>query len=243
MRIFFEFIFYINTHQSNNFQYFIDSKSKTEKRIKGGRIIGGLLILFTISLILILNIEYVIRNLKIDFINAYYLCIFIVIIMQIICLISFNLNEAEEKFINEILTLIMTLNCWNFISINIGTGLFISIIILPIEYLFIHLQNMNIIKIFILFILVFSTLKTRELIHPLVYNYVHYKNNIYIIISGSIFFISLRMELYIIAIINNIIRKRKKNNKENIDENLINNNIIEGDKFILKNEENKIKIE
>ena len=102
---------------------------------------------------------------------------------------------------------------------------------------------MNIIKIFILSILVFSTLKTRELIHPLVYNYVHYKNNIYIIISGSIFFISLRMELYIIAIINNIIRKRKKNNKENIDENLINNNIIEGDKFILKNEENKIKIE
>ena len=243
MRIFFEFIFYINTHQSNNFQYFIENKSKTEKRIKGGRIIGGLLILFTISLILILNIEYVIRNLKIDFINAYYLCIFIVIIMQILCLILFNLNEAEEKFINEILTLIMTLNCWNFISINIGTGLFISIIILPIEYLFIHLQNMNIIKIFILFILVFSTLKTRQLIHPLVYNYVHYKNNIYIIISGSIFFISLRMELYIIAIINNIIRKRKNNKREIIDNNLINNNIIKGDKSILKNEEYKNKIE
>ena len=211
MRIFFEFVFYINTHQSNNFQYFISNNSKTEKKIKGGTIIGGLLILFTISLILILNIEYIIKYTKIDFINAYYLCIFVILIMQMVCLISFKLNEAEEQFINEILTLIMTLNCWNFISINIGTGLFISIIILPLEYLFIRLQNMNIIKISILFTLIYSTLKTRQLIHPLVYNYVYYKNNIYIIITGSIFFISLRMELFIISIFNNIIRKLKMN--------------------------------
>lgn len=202
MRIFFEFIFYINSHQTYNAQ------SSNEEKIKVGIIIGRLLILFIISLILILNIEYIIKYLKIDFINAYYLCIFIILVMQMICLISLNLNESEKQFINEILILIMTLNCWNFISINIGVGLLISIIILPLEYLFIHLQNMNIIKILISFYLIFSILKWKELIFPLVNNYINYKNNIYIIISGSIFFISLRMELFIITTINTFISRR-----------------------------------
>ena len=40
-------------------------------------------------------------------------------------------------------------------------------------------------------------------------NYLVYKNNIYLIISISIFLVSLRMELFIIMIINNI----KKGNK------------------------------
>lgn len=239
MRIFFEFIFYINTYQSNNFHYFINNNSKKEKSIKGGTIIGGLLILFTISLILILNIEHIIKYTRIDFINAYYLCISIILIMQMICLVLFKLNEAEEKFINEILTLIMTLNCWNYISINIGTGLFISIIILPLEYLFIHLEKMNIIKIMILFTLIFSILKTRQLILPLVYNYIHYKNNIYIIISGSIFFISLRMELFIISIINNIIRKRNPNKIQNL--NLVNKK--EKDKLDYEYQNYKAKFE
>ena len=99
---------------------------------------------------------------------------------------------------------------------------------------------MNIIKIMILFTLIFSTLKTTQLIYPLVYNYINYKNNIYIIISGSIFFISLRMELFIIVIINNIMRKRKKlKNQHGI---IFNENKIL-DKLNLKNEEYKDKIE
>ena len=205
MRIFYDFIFYINTYQTTNFK---NKNSRTRERIKVGTIIGGILIIFIISLILILNIEYIIKYLHIDYINAYYLCISIILIIQMICLILLHLNDAEKKFINELLILIMTLNCWNFISINIGVGLLISIIILPLEYLFIHLQNMNIIKISILFYLIFSILKTKELIFPLVYNYINYKNNIYIIISGSIFFISLRMELFIITTINTFISRR-----------------------------------
>ena len=47
-----------------------------------------------------------------------------------------NLNRDEEKFINEILMFILSLNCWNFIFINIGIGLFISIIILQMENIF-----------------------------------------------------------------------------------------------------------
>ena len=242
MRTFFEFIIYINSHHSNNFQYFQNKKSKSDKSIKGGTIIGGLLILFIISLILMINIEYVLKYSNMSYINAYYFCIFTVQLMQMICLILFNLNEAEEKFINELLTLIMILNCWNFISINIGAGLLISIIILPLEYLFVHLPKSNIIKIIILFILAFSTLTTRELISSMVYNYVHFKNNIYIIISGSLFFISLRMELFIIIIINNIIRKRrnyKKRNKNEINE----RKKSEEQNIIRQNKEYKTKID
>ena len=238
MRIFYDFIFYINTYQTTNFK---NKNSRTRERIKVGTIIGGILIIFIISLILILNIEYIIKYLHIDYINAYYLCISIILIIQMICLISLHLNDAEKKFINELLILIMTLNCWNFISINIGVGLFMSIIILPLEYLFIHLQNMNIIKIAILFYLIFSTLKTKELIFPLVYNYINYKNNIYIIISGIIFFLSLRMELFIITIINNILRKRIKSKANQ--QLVFNEKLIIEDKINLKKYKCKSKVE
>ena len=238
MRIFYDFIFYINTYQTTNYK---NKNSRARERIKVGTIIGGILIIFIISLILILNIEYIIKYLHIDYINAYYLCISIILIIQMICLILLHLNDAEKKFINELLILIMTLNCWNFISINIGAGLFMSIIILPLEYLFIHLQNMNIIKISILFYLIFSILKTKELIFPLVYNYINYKNNIYIIISGIIFFLSLRMELFIITIINNILRKiKKKKAKEQL---VFNEKLIFEYKTNLKNDEYKSKVE
>ena len=238
MRIFYDFIFYINTYQTTNFK---NKNSRTRERIKVGTIIGGILIIFIISLILILNIEYIIKYLHIDYINAYYLCISIILIIQMICLILLHLNDAEKKFINELLILIMTLNCWNFISINIGVGLFMSIIILPLEYLFIHLQNMNIIKIAILFYLIFSILKTKELIFPLVYNYINYKNNIYIIISGIIFFLSLRMELFIITIINNILRKRIKSKANQ--QLVFNEKLIIEDKINLKKDKCKSKVE
>ena len=103
---------------------------------------------------------------------------------------------------------IITLNCWNFIFINIGMGLFISFIILPMEYLFLHLKSRkyNFIKIIILFIIIISTLSTKQLLFSMLDNYLQYSNNIYIIISVSIFFVSLRMELFIFMIINNLIR-------------------------------------
>ena len=106
---------------------------------------------------------------------------------------------------------ITTLNCWNFTFINIGIGLFISIIILPMEYIFVRLKSIkyNIVKIIFLFIMLFSTLRTKQLLSSMIENYLVYKNNIYLIISISIFLVSLRMELFIIMIINNI----KKGNK------------------------------
>ena len=119
-----------------------------------------------------------------------------------------NNNEEEENFINELLMFIITLNCWNFIFINIGIGLFMSFIILPMEYLFLHLKHRkyNIFKIITLFFLISSTLNTRQLITSMVRNYLTYNNNIYIIINVTIFILSLRMNLLILMIINNILR-------------------------------------
>ena len=215
VKMFYELVSYINNHQKNNFEYFqsnlvkINNKEIKEiKRIKGGRIIGGLLILCIISIVAVLHIEYIIKFLNIDNINAYYLVIFFIMIFQVIFLMVLKLNQDEENFINELLMFIITLNCWNFIFINIGMGLFISFIILPMEYLFLHLKSRkyNFIKIIILFIIIISTLSTKQLLFSMLDNYLQYSNNIYIIISVSIFFVSLRMELFIFMIINNLIR-------------------------------------
>ena len=133
--------------------------------------------------------------------------------IQLLNLILLDLNEKEEIFINELSMFIITLNCWNFIFINIGIGLFMSFFILPMEYLFLHLNliKYNPIKIFILFFIIFSTLSKRQLLSPMISNYLLYSNNVYIIISISIFFLGLRLELFIIMIINNIKRKNSLN--------------------------------
>ena len=219
LRIFYELISYINYHQRNNFLYFQNTNNdyNSSKTIKGGKIIGGVLILSTISIVIFLHIEYIIQILNMDNINVYYLVITFVMLIQIISLILFNLNKQEEDYINELLMFIITLNCWNFIFINIGMGLFISFIILPMEYIFLHLKPIkyNIFKIIILFIIIFSTLTTKQLLSSMLYNYLIYNNNIYIIISTSLFFLSLRMELFIIMIVNNIKRGKSWDYDEN----------------------------
>ena len=219
LRIFYELISYINYHQRNNFLYFQNTHNNynSSKTIKGGKIIGGVLILSTISIVIFLHIEYIIQILNMDNINVYYLVITFVMLIQIISLILFNLNKQEEDYINELLMFIITLNCWNFIFINIGMGLFISFIILPMEYIFLHLKPIkyNIFKIIILFIIISSTLTTKQLLSSMLYNYLIYNNNIYIIISTSLFFLSLRMELFIIMIVNNIKRGKAWDYDEN----------------------------
>ena len=216
IRIFFELIFYINTHQNYTFIFFQElnlndndnPNIREDKIIHVGKITGGLLILTTISIMLFLHIEFIIEILNFDDIFTYYLIIIFVILIQIIGLLLFNFNEEEENFINELLMFIITLNCWNFIFINIGIGLFMSFIILPMEYLFLHLKQKkyNIFKIVTLLFLISSTLNTKQLITPMVHNYLKYNNNIYIIINVTIFILSLRMNLFILMIINNILR-------------------------------------
>ena len=220
IRILFELIFYINTHQNNTFIFFHklnlndndndndNPNIRNDKIIHVGRITGGLLILTTISIMIFLHIEFIIEILNFDVIVTYYLIIIFIMLIQILGLILFNFNEEEENFINELLMFIITLNCWNFIFINIGIGLFMSFIILPMEYLFLHLKHRkyNIFKIITLFFLISSTLNTRQLITSMVRNYLTYNNNIYIIINVTIFILSLRMNLLILMIINNILR-------------------------------------
>ena len=230
IRIFFELIFYIITHQNNTFIFFQElnlndndnPNIREDKIIHVGRITGGLLILTTISIMIFLHIEFIIEILNFDDIVTYYLIIIFVILIQILGLILFNFNEEEENFINELLMFVITLNCWNFIFINIGIGLFMSFIILPMEYLFLHLKQKkyNILKIVTLFFIISSTLNTRKLITPMVHNYLKYNNNIYIIINITIFILSLRMNLFILMIINNIIRGHSwYYNYDNLNEN------------------------
>ena len=190
IRIIYEIIDYIYNYQFHN--------------IRGGKITGGILFISIISIISLLNIKYIINYLKFDNIKTYYLIIGFIIIIQFITLAMLNLNRDEEKFINEILMFILVLNCWNFIFINIGIGLFISIIILPMENIFLHLKKAKyiIIKLLALFIIIYSTLTTKILLSSMIDNYLTYNNNVYIIINCTLFFLILRMNLFIIMIIN-----------------------------------------
>ena len=204
VRIFFELISYIiNTFQNND--------NQNKNKINNVEIIFG--VLFILSLIggvLILHIEYIIEVFNIESVNAYYLLIIFIMLIQMLWLVIFKFNEEEEIFINELLMFINILNCWNFVFINIGIGLLLSISILPMEYLFLHLKQIkyNIIKIIILFILIFSILNSKQLISSMVHNYLKYNNSIYIIFSVTIFFLNLRMELFILMFINNSFRNK-----------------------------------
>ena len=112
MRIFYELnddINYQNLKKLNGYPFL------NNKKIRKGRIISGLLILSTISILLLLHIEYIIKIVKFDNIHVYYLVIIFIMIFQILTLILFKLNKKEENFINELLMFIITLNCWNFI--------------------------------------------------------------------------------------------------------------------------------
>ena len=222
LRIIYQLISYINKHKSNIILYLHNSNENqsTNKKIKIDKIICTLFIISAISIVLLLHIKYIIKKLNMDNINAYYLLIIFIILIQIISLLLLNLNKNEEDFINEILMFITTLNCWNFIFINIGIGLFASFIILPMEYLILKIKPIkyNILKITILFILISSTLTSKKLLTSMLSNYLIYNNNIYIIISIFIFFLSLRMELFFIMIINNIKRGKKWDYDENEDD-------------------------
>ena len=204
IRIFFELISYIiNTSQNNDNQ-------NRNKINNVGIIFGVLFILSLISGVLVLHIEYIIEVFNIESVNAYYLIIIFIMLIQMLWLTIFKFNEEEEIFINELLMFINILNCWNFVFINIGIGLLLSISILPMEYLFLHLKQIKyiIIKIIILFILIFSILNSKQLISSMVHNYLKYNNSIYIIFSVTIFFLTLRMELFIFMIINNFFRTK-----------------------------------
>ena len=206
IRIFFELITYIiNTYKNIN-------NPNRNKINNVGIIFGVLFILSLISGVLVLHIEYIIEVFNIESVNAYYLIIIFIMLIQMLWLTIFKFNEEEEIFINELLMFINILNCWNFVFINIGIGLLLSISILPMEYLFLHLKQIKyiIIKIIILFIIIFSILNSKQLISSMVHNYLKYNNSIYIIFSITIFFLSLRIELFILMIINNFFREQNR---------------------------------
>ena len=213
LRVLDELISYINNYQNNNDPENVGNK---QKKIQTGKITGGLFILFLLSLILFLHIEKIIKISKMDNILTYYLIIIFIMLAQMATLISFNLNKNEEIFLNELLMFLMTLNCWNFIFLNIGIGLVTSIIILPMELLFIHLKSIkyNLYKITFLLLIIVLILKAKVLLSSMIKNYLVSSNNVYVIISVIIFFISLRMEFFLIIIYNNIKRGKPWNSEE-----------------------------
>ena len=86
LNLFYKMVSYINDHQNTNSNF--------------ARIIGGVLIISTISIVLLLHIEYIIKILKFDNLKTYYIVIFFIMLIQMIFLLLLKLNQDEENFIN-----------------------------------------------------------------------------------------------------------------------------------------------
>ena len=198
--------------------------SINKNRVNAKKIILILFLLFFLVMIIFLNIRFFVKVFKINEIIFYYAMIGIIFTSQFFAIWTMNLNINEEKLINGILMFIFTLNCWNFIFINVGIGLAMTIIIIPIENLFIHLTNIkyNIFKIILVFIIITFILSSKSLMNSMLENFVLFENNVYIIISITLFFLCLRIILFLFMIFNKIKRANNLNQKEEIfNENLL----------------------
>ena len=126
------------------------------------------------------------------------------------------------------------LNCWNFVFINIGVGMVLTAILMPMEFIFLHLKQIkkNLFKIaFIVFIL-YSVLGWKHLIRTITYNYLNYNNNVYTIITMTIILLTFRLSLFIVMLLNKLQRKESWDYDEIIDDE------IEEEKDNIKNEKN-----
>lgn len=241
LRIFYELVHYIynNEYKYVSFRLNFSDKKNHDKSIRGGKIVSCLFFYSIFFVFLMLHIEDFMSFYKIgDLVMPYYYIIGISFIVQLLLLFFLGLNQFEEKFISTIFMYLLALNCWNFVFINVGIGLIMSLIILSMEFLFLNLKKTkkNIFKIVIVSLILYSILSSRKLIISMLDNYLNFNNQIYIIITITVAILTFRIAIFMITLINKIKRGESWNydsspeNEKEIDEQ--NQNIDEKDKNI-----------
>ena len=188
--------------------------------IYASRIISGLFFMGIIYVFFMINIEKFIylMNSK-DLVYNYYFMIGNIFVNQIFVLTVLSLSRSEEKFINIILMYLQILNCWNFVFINVGIGLTMTVIFMTMEFIFLHLTLVKYctIKIAIIGLVLFGILSWKELINSMVNNYIKFNNSVYIMVTISVILLTLRIALFIVMMMNKFIRHESWNFDEVID--------------------------
>ena len=209
----------------------IDDKSEKEKKdldnnrnkdnyIYGSRIVSTLFFVGMLYLLFMLNFELFTKYInepRLDY--AYYYMIGIIFVSQFSTLYILNLSTAEERFIDIIIMYLFVLNSWNFVFVNIGVGMVMTVFFMPMEFIFLHLKQVkkNLFKIGLISFILYAILGWKELILTMTNNYINYNNNIYTFITMSVILLTLRMALFIVMILNKFKRKEPWDYEEVID--------------------------
>ena len=209
----------------------IDNKSEEEKNkldnnedkdnyIYGSRIVSTLFFVGIFYLLFMLNFELFtkyINERRLEY--AYYYMIGIIFVSQFCTLYILNLSTAEERFIDIIIMYLFDLNCWNFVFVNIGVGLVMTVFFMSMEFIFLHLKQVkkNLFKIGLISFILYAILGWKELILTMVNNYINYNNNIYTFITMDVILLTLRLALFIVMILNKFKRKQPWDYEEVID--------------------------
>ena len=216
-----------------------DDEDKTNV-IYASRIISSLFFMGIIYFFFMINIQKFIELINTqDLIYSYYFMIANIFMNQIFILSILSLSKSEEKFINIILMYLQILNCWNFVFINVGIGLTMTVIFMSMEFIFLHLTLVKycIIKIGLIGLVLFGIMSWKELINTMVNNFIKFNNNVYIIITITVILLTLRIALFIVMMMNKLMRHEPWNIDEVEDVDI--EEIIDGNDNINNNKEEK----
>ena len=198
----------------------LDNKENKDNYIYGSRIVSTLFFVGIFYLLFMLNFELFtkyINERRLEY--AYYYMIGIIFVSQFCTLYILNLSTAEERFIDIIIMYLFVLNCWNFVFVNIGVGLVMTVFFMSMEFIFLHLKQVkkNPFKIGLISFILYAILGWKELILTMVNNYINYNNNIYTFITMDVILLTLRLALFIVMILNKFKRKQPWDYEEVID--------------------------
>ena len=197
-----------------------ENKDNKDKYIYAGRIVSTLFFIGIIYILFMLNFDLfikVIHEQRLDF--GYYYMIGIIFVSQFCTLFLLNLTKPEERFLDIIIMYLFVLNCWNFVFVNIGIGIVMSAIFMPMEFIFLHLKQVkkNLFKIGLISLILYCILGWKELIITMTSNYITFNNNIYTFITICVILLTLRMALFIVMILNKLKKKEPWDYEEVID--------------------------
>ena len=191
IRIFYELVSMI---------YSIEFKN-INSSIHVSKIISMLLLSFIVSLCIMLHVKDIMLYMAFDSIKAYYLIIGVIFAISLLTLMLITSNENEAAFMDNILRFFLALNCWNFIFVNIGIGIVLTAIILPLEFGLViqREKGRHFTQVFLVGIIIYGVLKMKLLISSMIENWNAFGNNVYIIITMTMALLVYRLSLIIVT--------------------------------------------
>jgi hypothetical protein len=203
LKVFYEILDRIYTVENKLYSTTLNSDT-----ISASKIISSLLFSYTIQMIILLHIQNIQQFIEFSYSSTFYHLVFVIFIISFISFYKMSLNRHEEVLVENILRLVMALNCFNYLFVNNGLGLLVTVIILPVELLLILLNDRNkySLQIILITVITLCLLLNQNFIEVMVLNFVNHMNNVYPLICIILMFLISRINIVIIKQIN--IRQR-----------------------------------